>query len=106
MIKIIDIRLMNFSSSLKAYVDIDYYGLLFSVRVVESKNGLFVSMPREKGKDEKWYDTVHPANIDVKMEIENIVLSKYNEVIKSRVNNVVEVSTNESENIGEHTTDC
>ena len=85
MIKILDMRLMNLGNNLKAYVDIDYCGIEFSVRVVEGKTGLFVSMPREKGKDEKWYDTVHPANIDVKMEIENLVLAKYKEIKEKQV---------------------
>jgi stage V sporulation protein G len=85
MIKIIDVRLLNLGNSLKAYVDIDYYGLLFSVRVVDSKNGLFVGMPREKGKDEKYYDVVHPANIDVKQALEDIVLPKYLEIKNKQV---------------------
>ena len=78
MIKIIDMRLRN-DAVLKAYVDIDYYGLIIKgLRVVNGRMGMFVSMPREKGKDEKWYDTCIPANIEVKEAIEKIVLEKYN----------------------------
>ena len=47
------------------------------LRVVEGKDGLFVSMPREEGKDGKWYNTVIPLKREVKDEIERIVLEAY-----------------------------
>jgi len=31
------------------------------LRVVEGSKGLFLSMPQEKAKDGKWYDTFCPA---------------------------------------------
>ena len=68
-------------SSLKAYADLAINEtLLFKgLRVVEGKNGLFVSMPREKGKDGKWYETIRPMNKEVKDQISLEVLSAYNE---------------------------
>ena len=82
MIIITDLRLRN-DNILKAYVDIEYHGLIVKgLRVVNGKNGMFVSMPREKGKDDKWYDTCIPANIEVKQEIETLILNKYYEMAK------------------------
>lgn len=84
MITILDIRLRNYEST-KAFVDIDYNGLIVKgLKVVDSRNGLFVSMPREKGKDEKWYDIVYPSNLDIKLAIENLILPKYLEMKKTK----------------------
>ena len=45
--------------------------------VVESSNGTFVSMPRQEGKDKKWFDIVRcsPA---LKQRIEDAVMAEYN----------------------------
>ena len=74
-------RLVKFDgeSSLKAYVDLEI-GNLFLVkglRVVEGKNGLFVSMPRQQGKDTKWYDSVVALTKEVKQEVGRVVLEAY-----------------------------
>jgi DNA-binding cell septation regulator SpoVG len=34
-------------------------------------------MPREKGKDNKWYETIHPLSRNVKEEISKIILGAY-----------------------------
>ena len=63
----------------KAFCDISILDSLVinGLRVVESKDGLFVSMPREEGKDGKWYNTVIPLKREVKDQIERIVLEAY-----------------------------
>jgi stage V sporulation protein G len=47
------------------------------LRIVEGKDGLFVSMPQEAGKDGKWYNSVIPLRRDVKDEIEKVCLEAY-----------------------------
>lgn len=63
----------------KAFCDISILDSLVinGLRVVEGKDGLFVSLPREEGKDGKWYNTVIPLKREVKDEIEKIVLEAY-----------------------------
>jgi len=67
------------SGPTKAFCDLSILGSLVinGLRVVEGKDGLFVSMQREAGKDGKWYNTVIPLNRDVKDEIEKVVLEAY-----------------------------
>jgi stage V sporulation protein G len=68
-------------TSLKAFCDIavcDSF-LVKGVKVVEGKNGLFVSMPREQGKDEKWHDTFYPLTKDVREKLQNAILEKFYE---------------------------
>ena len=47
--------------------------------LVESTNGLFVSPPSEKGKDDKYYDKVLMSN-DLKNQLNDIAVSYYNEL--------------------------
>ena len=65
--------------NLKAFADIALNEslLLKGLRIVEGRNGLFVSMPREKGRDNRWYEMVHPLSKEVKEEITSIILSAY-----------------------------
>ena len=74
-------RLVKFDGegSLKAYCDvaISEQFLVKGLRVVEGKHGLFVSMPREQGKDRKWYDSVVALNREAKDEVNRAVLEAY-----------------------------
>jgi len=65
--------------STKAFCDISILDsiVINGLRVVEGEKGLFVSMPREPGKDGKWYNTVIPLKREVKDEIEKVVLEAY-----------------------------
>ncbi len=63
----------------KAFVDIDFDGVVVKgLRVVEGKNGLFVSMPRKQGKDGQWYNAIYPQNKQLQQKISEIVLAAYN----------------------------
>lgn len=68
-------------STVKAYVDLAVNESLLckGLRIVEGRRGLFVSMPREKGKDLKWYETVRPLSREIKELITLTVLAAYNE---------------------------
>lgn len=67
------------TSNLKAFCDLSVSDSLVikGLKVVEGKEGLFVGMPSEAGKDGKWYTTVVPLNKEVKDEIERLVLEAY-----------------------------
>ncbi|MBU2541715.1 MAG: SpoVG family protein [Candidatus Omnitrophica bacterium] len=75
-------RLCRFDSdsSLKAFVDVSINGqvLVKGIRVVMGKKGLFTSMPREKSKDGKWYETVMLLNEEIKQELQEAVLEAFN----------------------------
>jgi len=66
--------------AMKAFVDIVINEALLvrGLRVIEGKNGLFVSMPKEQGKDKRWYDIIRPISKETKEEISNVILSAYN----------------------------
>jgi stage V sporulation protein G len=72
-------RIEDDEKSIKAYADIEVGGALElkGIRVVKGKNGIFVGMPREKGKDNKWYETIRVVTQEAKDRISSIVLSAY-----------------------------
>ncbi len=63
----------------KAFCDIAISGSLLvrGFRVVDGKNGMFVSMPKRQGKDGQWYETVTPLSDGVKAELSEVVLQAY-----------------------------
>ena len=64
----------------KAFVDValeDSF-VVNAIRIVEGKDGLFVSMPREEGRDGKWYNIIIPLKREIKDELTRIVLEAYN----------------------------
>jgi len=67
------------TGSTKAFCDLSVLDSLVikGLRVVEGEKGLFVSMPREEGKDGKWYNTIIPLKREIKDEIERLVLEAY-----------------------------
>lgn len=76
-------RMYRFESDrpLKAFADIIINDCLLikGVKVLEGKQGLFVSMPQEQAKDQKWYDSVRCLTTEVKDQISEVILSVYNE---------------------------
>ena len=72
------------AGSLKAFVDVGINNALVvrGVRVVEGKKGLFITMPSEQGKDNKWYDQVACTSADVFDAITGVVLAEYHQQTK------------------------
>ena len=66
---------------LRAFVDIIINGslLIKGLRVMSSRNGMFVSMPREQATDSKWYHTIRCLTPEIRNDITRIVLRAYNE---------------------------
>ena len=63
----------------KAFCDVAVAGafLIKGVKVVNGKKGMFVSLPREQGKNGQWYDTVLPLTQEARNRLSEVVLSAY-----------------------------
>jgi stage V sporulation protein G len=74
-------RMQDETKNLKAFVDIEVNDslLIKGFQVMDGKNGIFVSMPRQKGKDGKWYEMVRTMVPEAKEKIQEIVLAAYEE---------------------------
>lgn len=57
------------------------------VKVIESKKGLFVSMPQSKytkDGEQKYSDVCHPISSEARTELNSVVLKAYEEQLKMR----------------------
>ena len=80
-------RLVKFEGegSLRAYCDLvisDTF-LVKGLRVVEGKNGIFVSMPRQQTKQGKWFDLVETLTKETKSELDRLVLDAYRQEVST-----------------------
>lgn len=67
------------NGSVRAFCDVAVGDavLIRGVKVVEGSKGLFVSMPREQGRNGQWYDTVSPVTKDIRKHLSELVLEAY-----------------------------
>ena len=67
------------AGSLKAFADVSMNEAIVirGVRLLEGKKGMFVSMPQEQGKDNRWYDQVICKTAKVYEELSHVVLDHY-----------------------------
>ncbi len=79
--KIKRMNLYNGDSKTVAFFDLetDENIVIKGFTLVDSANGLFVSAPREKGKDGNYYDKVLLPS-ELKKQLNDIAISHYNEL--------------------------
>lgn len=65
------------------------------VKVIKGEKGLFVGMPSKKSEEKTWNDIVYASTKELKEEIKNAVLAKYNEQVKGGNSSKVEDSEEE-----------
>ena len=54
------------------------------VRLVDGKNGLFVSMPSRKNAADEFYDICFPINNDTRLQILSVVTDAYEQALKEQ----------------------
>ena len=78
MIEVARLHKLDSNSALKAFADVAIGQVLVKgVRIVEGKNGMFITMPQSQGKDGKWYCTVMLLDENLKEELNKTVLEAY-----------------------------
>ena len=86
--KVSDIRIKiveKENSKLKAYVSItiDECFVVHDIRVIEGKDGYFVSMPAKKAPDGSHIDIVHPINTETRMSLKEQIVEAYLNALKN-----------------------
>ena len=75
------------NNALKAFASVTFDDALVvtGLSVMEGKNGLFVSMPQQKGKDadgkDKWFDICFPISKEGRQAITDAVIEAYNKEV-------------------------
>jgi stage V sporulation protein G len=84
--KITDVKVnLVHENVLKAVVNIviEYAFVVKNIKIIEGKKGLFISMPSAKNKAGKFRDIAHPIKIEVRDEIEKLIMEAYTEALKT-----------------------
>ena len=73
-------KVKNSEGTLRAFanITIDDEFVVKGLKVVDGKNGLFVSMPSTKGADGEYYDDAFPITKDCSEYVTECVLDEYN----------------------------
>ena len=84
--KITDVRLRAVKGEnelkLKAYADVtfDECFVIHGLKIIDGQKGMFVAMPSRKMPDGEYKDIVHPITPELRKEITDTVISKFNEM--------------------------
>jgi stage V sporulation protein G len=68
---------------LKAYATMvfDNCFIVRDMKIIQSDNGLFVSMPSRRKKDGSFKDIVHPLNSETRKLIEDRIIVEYKNIV-------------------------
>ncbi len=82
----VSVRPVN-DERLRAYVSITIEDALVikDIKIVEGKNGLFVSMPSRRNKSGKYQDIAHPINTSFRKELERCIFDEYRKLVGAEV---------------------
>lgn len=77
------IRLVNNDDKLKAVasITIDNEFVVHDLKVIDGKDGYFLSMPRRKVNDGDYKDIVHPIKTEVRVELTKLILEAYEKAL-------------------------
>ncbi len=79
------VRMVSKDSKMRAVVSItiDDVFVVHDIKVIEGDKGMFIAMPSRKSGDGEYRDIAHPINSETRDHLQEIVLSKYEEALKS-----------------------
>jgi stage V sporulation protein G len=71
---------------LKAFVSIvfDHCFMVNDIKIIQGRDGLFISMPSRKKKNGEFKDVAHPLNNETRRMIEEKVLAEYDHALAER----------------------
>jgi stage V sporulation protein G len=71
---------------LKAFVSVvfDQCFMVNDIKVIQGKDGLFISMPSRKKKNGEFKDVAHPLNNGTRRMIESQILAEYDRALEER----------------------
>lgn len=81
-VKVFPIR----EEKLKAFVSVvfDRCFMVNDIKIIQGRDGLFISMPSRKKKNGEFKDVAHPLNNETRRRIESQVLGEYERVLAER----------------------
>ena len=83
-VKVYKLYAIEGDKPLKAFADVAINDavLIKGIKVIEGREGLFMSMPQDQGKDKKWYESVRCLSNEVRQQIAEFVLTAYKSSVR------------------------
>ncbi len=84
----IRVRLVNNNDKLKAVasITIDDELVVHDIKVINGKDGYFLSMPSRKTNEGDFKDIVHPIKTEVRENLKELILAEYEKALASEQN--------------------
>ncbi len=84
----IRVRLVNNNEKLKAVasITIDDELVVHDIKVINGKDGYFLSMPSRKTNEGEFKDIVHPIKTEVRENLKEMILAEYEKALASEQN--------------------
>ena len=77
-LKVVRMHRLEGDSKVKAFADISIGDFVVKgLKIVQGKQGLFLSMPQERAKDGKWYSSFFPVTEEAKQSLSEALLAAY-----------------------------
>lgn len=82
----VKIRKLGEEGKMKAVVSITFDNMfvIHDIKVIESKDKLFVAMPSRKTADGEFKDIAHPINSEMRDVLQKAIIEKYNDYIENQ----------------------
>ena len=81
----VNVRLIKKEGKMKAVasITIDDEFVVHDIKIIDGEKGAFIAMPSRKAQDGEYRDIVHPINQETRSFLQNLILSKYEEVVNA-----------------------
>ena len=79
----VKVRKLFDEGPMKANVSLTFDGQLamHDIKVIQTRDKMFIVMPSRKNPDDTYRDIVHPINAQFRSELEHAVIAAYNEAL-------------------------
>ncbi len=94
---------VNNVSKLKGFASVvfDNCFIVTDIKIIQTPNGAFLSMPSKKSRNGKFRDVAHPLNMDTRLMIENKVFEEFEKVTGEKLERRQSVDVNEESQVAE-----
>ncbi len=90
---------VNNVSKLKGFASVvfDNCFIVTDIKIIQTPNGAFLSMPSKKSRNGKFRDVAHPLNMETRLMIENKVFEEFEKVTGEKLERRKAEETGEQE---------
>ena len=83
----IKVRKVSQEGNMKAVVSVTFDDsfVVHDIKVIEGQDKLFVAMPSRKLPDGEFKDIAHPINSEMRTQLEQVILAKYEEELQNAI---------------------